>query len=261
MTARFPSLPRPARHVAGPFARAVPRRVATGFALALAGTALAVVALSVLLAPDTAPAQAAMALALLALLAAVLWGGLRQHYPHRLFGLCNGVTLLRAGMTCVLAALLWRPDAAGDWAVVGLAGAALALDGVDGRLARRSGLSSAFGARFDMEVDAALGLILAGHALLAGTTGAVWPALLLLGGMRYLFIAASRLWPWLAAPLPESFRRKLVCVVQIAVLIALSVPLLPGAVAAPLAVAGAAALAWSFAVDVAWLARNRGGTT
>ena len=36
-----------------------------------------------------------------------------------------------------------------------------ALDGVDGWLARRSGIASAFGARFDMEIDALLILVLA----------------------------------------------------------------------------------------------------
>ena len=41
-----------------------------------------------------------------------------------------------------------------------LAGFALALDGVDGHLARRFDQVSDFGARFDMEVDAALILVL-----------------------------------------------------------------------------------------------------
>ena len=36
-----------------------------------------------------------------------------------------------------------------------------ALDGVDGWLARRRGMSSAFGARFDMEIDALLVQVLA----------------------------------------------------------------------------------------------------
>jgi phosphatidylglycerophosphate synthase len=37
----------------------------------------------------------------------------------------------------------------------------LALDGLDGWLARRFGLASAYGARFDMEVDGFLILVLA----------------------------------------------------------------------------------------------------
>ena len=41
-----------------------------------------------------------------------------------------------------------------------LATVALVLDGVDGRVARRTGTVSAFGARFDMEVDAFLILVL-----------------------------------------------------------------------------------------------------
>ncbi|MFH7468205.1 CDP-alcohol phosphatidyltransferase family protein, partial [Pseudomonas syringae group genomosp. 7] len=77
--------------------------------------------------------------------------------------------------------------------------------GVDGWLARRSGLVSRFGARFDMEVDAALALILSLH-LLAGT--AVGAEALVLGLARYAFVAAGLAWPWLSADLPPTDRRK-----------------------------------------------------
>ena len=44
--------------------------------------------------------------------------------------------------------------------LVVLAAVALVLDGVDGQVARRTGTVSALGARFDMEVDAFLMLVL-----------------------------------------------------------------------------------------------------
>ena len=44
--------------------------------------------------------------------------------------------------------------------LVGLTAVALALDGVDGRVARRTETVTAVGARFDMEVDAFLILVL-----------------------------------------------------------------------------------------------------
>jgi len=63
--------------------------------------------------------------------------------------------------------------------------------------------------------------------------------------------------PWLRHPLPDRLSRKAVCVLQLGTLIALQAPALPGAVALNLAVASAAALAWSFGRDVAWLWRTR----
>jgi hypothetical protein len=56
--------------------------------------------------------------------------------------------------------------------------------------------------------------------------------------------------------LPASRRRQAVCVVQIVVLLVVVGPLLPRGVTAPLALAGLLVLAYSFAVDVAWLARR-----
>lgn len=173
-------------------------------------------------------------------------------YFHDRFGLCNLVTLLRAALVAVLAGLLW--DGAQGWTVLIIATVGLALDGVDGWLARRAGLTSAFGARFDMETDAALALVLAAHVWLAGMTG---PEILILGLTRYVFVLAFWPFPWLAAPLPDRFGRKLVCVVQIAALILLQVPGLPPPGAALIAWPAVAALLWSFGRDTVWLWRNR----
>jgi phosphatidylglycerophosphate synthase len=178
-------------------------------------------------------------------------------YPHSRLGLCNAVTLLRAGMACALTAPLFLagpPDHAVAWTICSVAALALALDGLDGWAARSSGLGSNFGARFDMEVDAAFGLILAALAIDMGKAGA-W--VLLLGSMRYLFGIAALWLPWLGGPLPERFSRKLVCVLQITALITLLAPPITGGIATLIALTGILALAWSFAVDVVYLANRR----
>ncbi|MGY6411218.1 MAG: CDP-alcohol phosphatidyltransferase family protein [Alkalilacustris sp.] len=176
------------------------------------------------------------------------------------FAPCSKVTLLRGGVAAAVGGLLAAPSALAQplvaWGALTLALVALALDGVDGWLARRRGEATAFGARFDMEVDAALTLLLAGLALAAGKAG-VW--VLALGTMRYGFVAASAVWPWLAAPLPHSLRRKTVCVVQVAVLAVILAPVVPQAVSAPAAATALGLLAWSFALDVLWLWRHRPG--
>jgi phosphatidylglycerophosphate synthase len=139
--------------------------------------------------------------------------------------------------------------------VVGALGA-LALDGVDGRLARRLGQTSAFGARFDMETDAATVLGLCLMVWLSGQAGA-W--VLATGLMRYMFVGGSRVWPALAAPLPPRKRRQAVCVVQVAALILALVPGVPPEWASPLCLMALAALVYSFAVDIAWLLASRAG--
>lgn len=177
---------------------------------------------------------------------------MRRFYPHDRIGGCNAVTLLRGALVCALLPPLLAGNAAGV-AVAATGAAALALDGVDGWLARRSGLASGFGARFDIEVDSALALILSLHVLAGTPVGA---EVLLLGLTRYGFVLAGALWPGLAAPLPQRFRRKLVCVLQLAALVLLQLSLLPEGAAIWLTRAAAATLLWSFAVDLLWLRRQ-----
>jgi phosphatidylglycerophosphate synthase len=199
------------------------------------------------------PKPAAMALALGgygagAALALML---MRQGYPHDRLGPANLVTLARLVLAAALLAPLAAPAVPG--VVFAVAAVALALDGVDGALARRRGPVSDFGARFDMEVDSALALILALNAWAAGTAG---PAVLLLGLPRYAFGAASLALPWLGRPLQPSVARKAVCVLQIATLIALQLPQAADW-AGPLVAVAVLALAWSFGRDIAWLWRHR----
>jgi phosphatidylglycerophosphate synthase len=177
---------------------------------------------------------------------------LRRSYPHPRLGLCNLVTLGRMALATTLIVPLTAGVGA-SWTVFAVAATALALDGVDGWLARRRGLASAFGARFDMEVDAVLALILS----LSAAAGPAGPVAILLGLPRYLFVAAARVLPWMRRDLPQRFSRKAVCVLQLGALIALQAPVLPQALALPLVVIAAGALVWSFALDLLWLWRKR----
>lgn len=191
----------------------------------------------------------------------LVWRAL-AHHPHPRFGAANRVTLWRLGSMALLAALvgeaLPRPPlpsmAPAAWWLVVIATVTALLDAVDGALARRSGLASAFGARFDMETDAAFTLVLCALVLQAGQAG---PWVLASGLMRYAFVAASRPWPWLAGALPPSRRRQMVCVVQITALIICLGPIVPPWLAASLAAFGLALLSLSFAIDVRTLARQR----
>ncbi len=214
----------------------------------LIGGAVLVVALSSVN-PDTSGALASF-VAFFVLWAAARFG-LADH-PHPQFGPANELTFARATFVCLLAGLCVQPHL-GDharWMLVAAGAGMLALDGVDGMLARRLGLASPFGARFDMETDSAFMLALAVLAASFGDAG-VW--VVALGLPRYLFVLAGWHYPFLSAALPRSERRRIVCVIQgIAVLVALA----PVLVAAPVAAAGLAILLWSFAVDIVWLWRN-----
>ena len=168
-------------------------------------------------------------------------------------GAANRITLLRSTWVLAVGGLVLHdpvfPRAA--WWIIALSTAAMVLDGVDGYVARRYGAASRFGARLDMEVDAFLLLVLAVLVWQGGKVG-VW--VLAVGGIRYLFVAAGWVWPPLRGELPVSQRRKVVCVVQGAVLLVCLLPAVPAPAAALLAGTGLALLIYSFAADVAWLA-------
>jgi phosphatidylglycerophosphate synthase len=173
------------------------------------------------------------------------------------FGPANGVTLLRLALVALLAAVLGEPlaDPAREaWIVVVLATVAALLDAADGPLARATGTASDFGARFDMETDALLTLVLSLLLLHFDKVGG-W--VLAAGLMRYLFVLATHAWPWLRRPLAPSLRRKTVCVVQITSLIVCLGPIVTRAWATAIAAASLALLAWSFGADIVLLARSR----
>ncbi len=234
-------------------AQSVVRHPVNEFAATSVALAAGVVLLNLLM-PAVGPIPAGVALVCFAAGATVSGRALQRNYPHAHLGACNAITLARLALTMTLVG----PLVAGlgpSWVVFSVALVALALDGIDGWFARRHGNASAFGARFDMEVDSALALVL---AVSASTTGIVGPAAVLLGVPRYLFAGGAWFLPWMRRDLPERFSRKIVCVAQLAALIALQAPILPGAVALPLVPLVLAMIAWSFAVDLMWLWRRRG---
>lgn len=209
---------------------------------------------------DLSPLTVAVAGVLYAAIAAVILSRIGAYHPHARFGPANGVTLARAAINCVLAGTLVdleriaAPDAPIGLLFVALALLSLALDGFDGYFARRYRVESRFGARFDMEVD---GLLLALLALAAYRLDKAGAWVLLIGATYYLFLAARRALPWLDRPLAPSFRRKAVCVVQGASLIALMLPSVVPPLSQLVAAGALAALAYSFGVDIVALWRTR----
>jgi phosphatidylglycerophosphate synthase len=237
-----------------PAARALAAGPGRSYALAALAGLVALAAEQAGAFPHLAPTQWLPAMAGYGVASALVAAALARRFPHAALGWCNVVTQVRLALVALLATPLMAQTGAGGWIVAALALAVLALDGVDGWLARRQGLCSAFGARFDMEVDAALALVLALHALHSGTVGA---GVLLLGLARYAFVAATFIWPWLSRPLPHSRARKAVCVAQLSALIAVQAPVVGDAASGALTLAVAAALLWSFGRDVLWLSQAR----
>jgi len=176
--------------------------------------------------------------------------------PRRSLGPANRVTLGRSVLVATLAGALAGFPLVAQHAglLAGMAFFALMLDGVDGWVARRWHCASDFGARFDMELDALLMLVLCGLLWLLDKAG-LW--VIAIGAMRYLFVLAMYVWPWLDAGLPDSRRRKGVCVWQVASLLLCLLPAVRGSLATALLVVALALLALSFAVDVRWLYRQR----
>jgi phosphatidylglycerophosphate synthase len=180
--------------------------------------------------------------------------GLRRAGMREL-GAANRVTLARSTLVGCVAALvadsLRHHDKPVIFMVV-IAAVALALDNVDGQVARRTGTSSALGARFDMEVDAIL--ILALSVFVAGHLG-LW--VLAIGALRYAFVVAGWALPWLCGDLPARYSRKVVAALQGVVLAVAASGWLPGAVSFAAVAFALAALCWSFGRDTVSLLRSK----
>lgn len=176
------------------------------------------------------------------------------HHPFPRFGSANVVTMLRVALVAGVAGLIGElPSERIEWLAVVAVAILAVLDGVDGWLARRSGHASRFGARFDMETDAALILILSVLVWLHGKAGA-W--VIACGLMRYGFVALGWMVPWMGGPLRSTIRGKTVAVGQVVGLGAALSPLVPVPYSRLVAAATLATLIWSFAVDIAWLRRQ-----
>src|SRR4051794_5883207 len=189
-------------------------------------------------------------------MAAALARGVARN-PRDPLGPASWVTITRATLAVGVAALV-ADSFARDTPVallVALAAVALALDAVDGPLARRTGTATALGARFDGEVDAFL--ILALSVYVAPAYGA-W--VLAIGAARYVFLAGEWLLPWMRAPLPPRRWRRLVAAAEGVVLTVAAAGVLPRALTQALLAAALALLAVSMGECTWWLWRRRHAT-
>lgn len=221
---------------------------AGGAALALAGQWLAVQA------GAAAPAIVGWAALVAYLLVsfALLFRGLVRSGATR-FGAANRVTAVRSSLVGLVTGLV-AASFAGPLSpafLVAVVVPALALDAVDGWVARRTRSASALGARFDMEVDAFLLLVLSIHV-----SGLLGPWVLTIGLLRYAFVAAGWMLPWLDRTLPARYWRKVVTAVAGIALALASSDAVPVA-AAMLVTVALALLLESFGRDVLWLFRRR----
>jgi phosphatidylglycerophosphate synthase len=187
------------------------------------------------------------------ILNAALARGIVRYRPHRL-GPADWITLARATLAVGVAALVADSfdEPAHVTMLVTLSAVALALDAVDGRVARRSMTASKLGARFDGEVDAFLILVLSVYVV--GSAGA-W--VLAIGAARYAFLAAGWLLPWMRAPLPPRYWRKVVAATQGIVLTIAAAEVLPQTLTRAALIGALALLCESFGRDVWWLWGHR----
>jgi phosphatidylglycerophosphate synthase len=136
------------------------------------------------------------------------------------------ITLARAALACgcasMTALVLLGPAPARTGWLFGLSVPTLLLDAVDGRVARRTGCATEDGGRLDMQVDAAVLVVLS--AAVAAELG-WW--VLLIGAMRYLYVVASWVRPRLETPLPRSRFRVVVAGTQGGVLAGALAPFVP----------------------------------
>lgn len=226
------------------------------------GLIVAVVGAAALAGLEAVDSSASLAAPVVYLVGAALllshWGS-RRH-----FGAANTVTLARLVGTSWLAVLATSAAIAGlgrpaQLVVVVVGASCLLLDHVDGRVARSRAEASTFGARFDMETDSAMLLVLSVVIPLLGLAG-WW--VIAIGLMRYASAVASRLVPILRIPVFYSYARKVVAAVQgIALLFAALaglVPAIPGSVTTTVLATALGLLCWSFGRDIVWqIARSR----
>lgn len=137
-----------------------------------------------------------------------------------------------------------------SWPLALLLAATIGTDALDGPVARRTGTAGPVGGRIDMEADAALFMVLS--VLAAPVVG---PWVLLIGLMRYLYVAAMRVRPALRRPLAFSQSRRLIGGGQgVAIGIAM-LPIVPAPLAQGIVGLALALLLFSFGRDA--LAQER----
>lgn len=184
-----------------------------------------------------------------------------RHSRSRSFGIADVVTLVRGLGVCFLAGLALQVLAGelgrhGVLTMIILGTLCLTLDGVDGRVARARGEASAFGARFDVEIDAAMLVVLSVAVAALGIAG-WW--VMAIGALRYGYVATSLVVPALRSPLPYRYSGKVVAVFQaLALLAALTFRLAQGEhwLSNTLLLLALASLCWSFGRSVIWQLRT-----
>jgi phosphatidylglycerophosphate synthase len=160
--------------------------------------------------------------------------------------------LLIAGVAGLVADSFDRPVSI--TALVTLSSIALALDAVDGQVARRTGTATPLGGRIDGEVDAFLILLL---SIAVSRDYGDW--VLVIGAARYALLLAGWLMPWLAAPLPPRYWGKVVAAVQ-GIVLTVAASGVTSRLVGMIAVAVALLLlAESFGRNVIWLYRTGAG--
>ena len=158
-------------------------------------------------------------------------------------------TVLIAGVAGLVADSFGRPVSI--TALVTLSAVALALDAVDGQVARRTGTATPLGARFDGEADAFLILVL---SIAVSRDYGGW--VLAIGAARYAFLLAGWLIPWLAAPLPPRYWGKVAAAVT-GIVLTVAASGVTSRLVGMIAVAAALLLlAESFGRNVIWLYRT-----
>jgi phosphatidylglycerophosphate synthase len=184
-----------------------------------------------------------------------------RHSRSRSFGIADVVTLVRGLGVCFLAgfalqALAGELGRHGVLTMIILGTLCLTLDGVDGRVARARGEASAFGARFDVETDAAMLVVLSVAVAALGIAG-WW--VMAIGALRYGYVATSLVVPALRTPLPYRYSGKVVAVFQaLALLAALTFRLAHGEhwLSNTLLLLALVSLCWSFGRSVIWQLRT-----
>lgn len=190
--------------------------------------------------------------ALICLLVAVI-GAARSLLRQDSWTRADDLTTLRLGLIVIVTALSLADDGPGlTWPAVVLGGVALAMDGLDGRIARSAGSTRA-GGLYDETVDALFILIL---SIALVPLWGVW--CLIPGLMYYVFhlVAALRL-TW-RSRLPPSLSRRVIAAAQGILLLAAGTP---SAVACPplgVLCVGTAVVSvlYSFGRDILWLERR-----
>ena len=200
-------------------------------ATVLAGVVVACVAAAVPALVYGASAEAAVLAVVLGPLPAVLAAVAVLRRRPLTATVADRVTLTRVvlltGSTAVTVLVLTGEVPARTWWLLLFTVPALLLDAADGAVARSTNSVTEAGARLDYQVDSGALVVL---SLAVAPTLGYW--VVLIGAMRYLFVACSWVRPSWRLPLPSSDFRRFVAGLQGAVLAVAMTPVVPVGLAA-----------------------------